>query len=239
MEKLIQGIHRFQSDVFAVRQDFFRRLVDGQRPQALFITCSDSRMVPDLICQTDPGDLFVIRNAGNIVPPYSPGMASGEGATIEYAIRGLGIKDIIVCGHTRCGAMQAVLNPEAVADMPRVRQWLGSAEASAEIVCTCYQHLTPESRWNVLTQENVLVQLEYLRTHPAVLTGLAAGEIRLHAWVYKMETGQVFTYDPVPGQFMPLKRDPNGALPVTVPRAVNHNGIGTFRGMTPTGGRAI
>jgi carbonic anhydrase len=108
MEKLIQGIHRFQSDVFALKRDFFRKLADAQHPQALFITCSDSRMVPDLICQADPGELFVLRNAGNIVPPYNPANPSGEAATIEYAIRGLGIRNIIVCGHTRCGAMQAV-----------------------------------------------------------------------------------------------------------------------------------
>lgn len=239
MVKLIQGIHRFQSDVFAVRQDFFHRLVDGQRPQALLITCSDSRIIPDLICQTDPGDLFVIRNAGNIIPPYNPAMVSGEAATIEYAIRGLGIKDIIVCGHTRCGAMQAVLNPDSAADMPRVRQWLTSAEASAEIVCNCYQDLSPESRWNVLTQENVLVQLENLRTHPAVLTGLAGGDLRLHAWVYKMETGQVFSYDPEPGQFTPVVRDSEKPEPGSVPRAANHNANGPFRPLTATNGRAI
>ena len=239
MEKLIQGIHRFQSDVFAVRQDFFRRLVDAQQPQALFITCSDSRMVPDLICQSDPGDLFVIRNAGNIIPAFNPAVAMGEAATIEYAIRALGIRDIIVCGHTRCGAMQAVLNPDAAADMPRVRQWLGSAEASAEIIRNCYQHLSPESRWNVLTQENVLVQLENLRTHPAVLTGLAGGDLRLHAWVYKMETGQVFTYDPEPGQFLPVVRHSEKSEPVTIPRAANHLANGPFRPTTATNGRAI
>jgi carbonic anhydrase len=219
MEKLIQGIHRFQADVFNVRRDFFRGLVDGQRPQALFITCSDSRMVPDLICQADPGDLFVIRNAGNIIPPYTPGVAAGEAATIEYAIKALGIKDIIVCGHTRCGAMHAVLHPDASDGMPRVRQWLANADAAAEIVCTCYHHLPVEARWKVMIQENVLVQLENLRTHPAVLAGLAAGEIKLHAWVYKMETGQVFAFDTASGQFAALKRDDEAILPAPVTRS--------------------
>jgi carbonic anhydrase len=220
MEKLIQGIHRFQSDVFAARPEFFRRLADGQNPQALVITCSDSRVVPDLICQTDPGDLFVLRNAGNIVPPYSPGVACGEAATIEYAIRGLGIRELIVCGHTRCGAMQAVLDPDSTAGMPRVRQWLGNADAGAEIVCTCYHDLPNDARWRVLIQENVLIQLEHLRTHPAVAVGLAAGELRLHGWVYKMETGQVFAYDPATGQFTPLIR-PDGTTgpPLTVARS--------------------
>jgi len=223
MEKLIQGIHRFQSDVFAARQDFFRQLVHGQRPQALFVTCSDSRMVPDLICQTDPGDLFVLRNAGNIVPPHAPGVPSGEAATIEYAIRGLGVRNVVVCGHTRCGAMQAVLDPDGVRDMPRVRQWLHNADAGAEIVTTCYHHLAPEARWKVMAQENVLVQIEHLRTHPAVAAALAAGELKLHAWVYKMETGEVFAFDPVTGQYVPIARGGAAVPPIT--RSVTADGV--------------
>jgi carbonic anhydrase len=205
LEKLISGIHRFQADVFAPNRAFFCKLADGQNPKALFITCSDSRMVPDLICQTDPGDLFVLRNAGNIVPPYAPGCPSGEAATIEYAIRGLGIRDVVICGHTGCGAMQAVADPQCTAKMPRVRQWLEHAQASEEIVCTCYSDLTGVARAKVLVQENVLTQLEHLRTHPAVAAALAAGELKLHAWVYKMETGEVFAYDPESGQYAPLE----------------------------------
>ncbi|AMV23373.1 Carbonic anhydrase 1 [Gemmata sp. SH-PL17] len=222
MEKLISGIHKFQSDVFAPNRAFFRKLADGQSPQALFITCSDSRMVPDLICQTDPGDLFVLRNAGNIVPPYSPGAPSAEAATIEYALRGLNIRHVIVCGHTRCGAMHAVLQPECTANMPRVKQWLDHAQASAEIVCACYSHLTGEARAKVLVQENVLTQLEHLRTHPAVATALAAGELKLHAWVYKMETGEVFVYDPESGQFTNLGAEAIPAHPLIRRGPVNH-----------------
>lgn len=209
MEKLIRGIHKFQCDVFKTRLELFRQLVSGQHPQALFITCSDSRMVPDLICQTDPGDLFVIRNAGNLIPPYLPGAASGECATIEYAVRGLGVKDVIVCGHTRCGAMQAAMNPELLADMPRVRQWLANADASAEIVRSKYQHLSDDARWKVMAQENVLVQLEHLQTQPSVAVALARGELKLHAWMYKIETGEVFAYDPEEGQYVRLVR-PDG-----------------------------
>jgi len=204
VQKLIQGIHRFKSDVFAPNHDFYRRLADSQSPLAMFITCSDSRTVPDVICQTQPGELFVLRNAGNIIPPYSPGAPSGEAATIEFAVRGLGIRDIVVCGHTRCGAMHAVTNPGSTANMPRVRQWLEHAQASAEILSSCYQHLPFEARWKVLTQENVLVQIENLRTHPSVAAAMAAGELKLHAWVYKMETGEVFAYDPLSGQFNPF-----------------------------------
>ncbi|MBX9580063.1 MAG: carbonic anhydrase [Gemmataceae bacterium] len=212
MQKLISGIHKFQDDVFAARRDFFKKLVDGQRPQAVFVGCSDSRMVPDLICQADPGELFVVRNAGNIVAPYNPAAPSAEAATIEYALKGLGIPNVIVCGHTRCGAMQAALHPDGTAAMPAVRQWLGHAAAAAEVVGACYAHLEDDARWGVMVQENVLTQLEHLRTHPAVAAALAAGAVKLHGWVYKMETGQVFAYDPQAGQFLPLLRDGGEAV---------------------------
>lgn len=228
MEKLISGIHKFQADVFSRNRDFFRRLADGQHPQALFITCSDSRVVPDLICQTDPGDLFVLRNAGNIVPPYSPGSPSAEAATIEYAIRGLGVRHVVLCGHTRCGAMQAVAEPAGTANMPRVRQWLDHAQSASEIVCTCHAHLSGEPRMKVLIQENVLVQLEHLRTHPTVAAALAAGELNLHAWVYEMETGEVFAYDPEARQFASLQpSEPQGAGGAT----------GAGPALSPAGGR--
>jgi carbonic anhydrase len=197
-------------------------------------------MVPDLVCQTDPGDLFVVRNAGNLVPPYNPGgVTTGEAATIEYAIRGLGVRDVIVCGHTRCGAMKAAMNPDDTRDMPRVRQWLANADAGYEIVLTQYPDLAPDAKWQVLIQENVLVQLENLRTHPAVAVALAKGELRLHAWVYKIETGQVFAYDPEPGQFLPLVRHADsgsiaplarprsGPLNGPIPRPVGANGLST------------
>src|SRR5215210_3499707 len=139
MEKLVQGIHKFQADIFRSRHELFERLVTGQNPQALFITCSDSRVMPDLITQAEPGDLFVLRNAGNLIPPHMAGRDSGEAATIEYAIKSLRIRDIIVCGHTLCGAMQALLHLESLNDMPRMRQWLGNAEATREIISTSYQ----------------------------------------------------------------------------------------------------
>jgi carbonic anhydrase len=236
VEKLIKGIHRFQSDVFAQNIEFYQKLADGQNPQALFITCSDSRVVPDLICQTDPGELFVLRNAGNIIPPHMPGIPTGEAATIEYAIKGLGIRDIVVCGHTRCGAMQAVSTPEITAGMPRVRQWLEHAQAGVEIVCTCYHHLPPESRAKVLIQENVLVQLEHLRTHPAVAAALAAGELKLHGWVYKMETGEVFAYDASAGQFVPLIHNDGTVVP-TAP--LDRHTAAMIRGATASANGAL
>ena len=202
MQKLLQGIHHFQDNVFSSQRELFERLAEGQHPDALFITCSDSRINPNLITQTEPGELFIIRNAGNIVPPY--GAANGgEGATIEFAVVGLGIQHIIVCGHSHCGAMKGLLHPESLTGMPMMAAWLGHAEATRRIARQKYEDRPAEALLNVAIQENVLVQLENLRTHPAVAAALAGGKLKLHAWVYKIETGQVFAYDPERGQFAP------------------------------------
>jgi carbonic anhydrase len=201
MQKLIEGIHQFQSNIFRPQREWFERLIDGQRPLALFITCSDSRVNPNLITQTNPGELFIVRNAGNIVPPHHP-HPGGEEATVEFAIVELGIRDIIVCGHTRCGAMKGLLALDELQDMPGVKYWLAHAEATRRIIREKYQHLSDVPLLTAATQENVLVQLEHLRTHPAVASGLAAGKLKLHGWVYKIETGEVFAFDPSIGQFV-------------------------------------
>jgi carbonic anhydrase len=212
MQKLIQGIHHFQANLFRSQRELFERLANGQNPMALFITCSDARVNPNLITQTDPGELFIIRNAGNLVPPY--GAANGgEGAAIEFALVGLGIQDIIVCGHSHCGAMKALLNPGSLAGMPAMTAWLGHAEATRWVVREKYPDLADEALRNVTIQENVLIQLENLRTHPAVAAALASDRLKLHGWVYKIETGQVFAYDPVPGQFLSLSNVPPAPVP--------------------------
>lgn len=206
MQKLVEGIHRFQEEVFSAQQGLFQRLVDGQQPQALFITCSDSRIDPNLLMQTEPGDLFILRNAGNIVPPYGP-YAGGEAATIEYAVGVLGVQDIVVCGHSHCGAMTGLLQPEQLANLPAVRNWLAHAEATARIMKENYEHLTdPQARLTATVEENVLVQLENLRTHPCVLAAMSRRQMKLHGWVYKFEAGQVFAYEPASGQFAPIER---------------------------------
>ena len=203
MQKLVQGIHQFRENVFRPRREWFERLAAGQRPLALFVTCSDSRINPNLITQTDPGELFIARNAGNIVPPHHPA-PGGEEATIEFAVAGLGIKDLIVCGHTHCGAMKGLLDPEGLSDMPAVRHWLAHADATRRIIRDKYGHLAGTPLLTAAAQENVLVQLEHLRTHPAVAAGLARGELKLHGWMYKIETGEVFAFDPASGQFAPV-----------------------------------
>jgi carbonic anhydrase len=213
MQKLVEGVHSFQRGIFGVQRDFFEQLALGQNPIALFITCSDSRISPNLLTQTDPGDLFILRNAGNIVPAYSATPSGGEAATIEFAIAALGVRDVILCGHSHCGAMKGLLDPETLEELPTVRDWLGHAEATRRIMREKYQHLKGERLLTATVEENVLVQLENLRTHPAVAVGIAQQKLNLHGWVYKIETGEVFAFDPQEGQFLPLSERQKLELP--------------------------
>jgi carbonic anhydrase len=203
VQKLIRGIHQFQEQGFRPLQDLFEQLARGQQPETLLITCSDSRIDPALLTQSRPGDLFILRNAGNIVPPHGP-HGSGEAATIEFAVGALGVRDIIICGHSHCGAMQALLEPNSVASFPTVSAWLVHAEATRRIIRDNYGHLEGERLLTATAEENVLVQLENLRTLPSVASRLARGDLHLHGWVYKIETGEVFAFDSESGQFVPL-----------------------------------
>lgn len=203
MQKLIEGIHQFQSQHFRSLIGLFERLAHGHRPETLFITCSDSRIDPNLLTQSLPGDLFILRNAGNIVPPHGA-IQGGEAATIEFAVTGLGVKDIIICGHSHCGAIDALLHPEATNGIPALAAWLGHAETTRRIIAENYADLEGASLLNATVQENVLVQLEHLRTLPAVASGIIRGDLHVHGWVYKLETGEVFAFDPTLGQYVPL-----------------------------------
>ncbi len=208
MQKLVSGVHHFQENVFRQKQALFHRLAHGQQPLALFVTCSDSRIDPCLLTQTQPGELFILRNAGNIVPPYGQ-MTGGEAATIEYAVCVLKVKDIIVCGHSHCGAMDGLLHPEQLGELPAVRQWLTHAESTARIIKENYQHITEAvPRLTATVEENVLVQLEHLRTYPPIAAALARDELKLHGWVYEFETGQVFEYDPRQRQYQVVGQGP-------------------------------
>lgn len=203
MRKLIDGIHRFQSGVFGKKKELFERLTKGQEPDALFITCSDSRVSPTLLTQTIPGDLFILRNAGNLIPPYGP-IHGAEAAAIEYAIEALAVKDIIICGHTYCGAMKAVLNPDSLEGLPATKGWLTYAEATRRVMKTHYKDLSQDDKLEVCIEENVLVQIENLRTHPSVLAAMSCGTLRLHAWVYEIESGNVMAFDDSSGQYLPI-----------------------------------
>ncbi|MDO1449329.1 carbonic anhydrase [Rhodocytophaga aerolata] len=204
MEKIIRGIHHFQNTIFSSHRELFQRLAGGQQPEALFITCSDSRINPNLLTQTKPGELFIMRNAGNIIPTF--GAANGgEGATLEYAVTALGIRDIIVCGHSHCGAMHGLLHQDKLTSMPSVVSWLQHADATRRIVEEKYPDLTAEEKLLATVKENVLVQLANLRTHPSVAAGLAMGKITLHGWVYHIETGSVYAYNFEQKQFLRIE----------------------------------
>jgi carbonic anhydrase len=196
MKRILDGLHRFQTEIFPEERDLFARLASSQSPEALFLTCSDSRIVPDLLTQTKPGDLFICRVIGNVVPPY-PDAVGGVSATIEYAVGVLGVEDVIVCGHTDCGVMKGVLNPEAVKDLPAVSAWLDYAQPARE--------RAGSDDLVALAEQNVVQQIENLKTHPAVQHRLSKLDLGLHGWMYHLAEGQVTRYDAEAGRFVPAR----------------------------------
>jgi carbonic anhydrase len=188
VEKFLGGISRFQQHVYPQQQDLFERLALGQRPEALFVTCADSRIDPCLLTQTKPGDLFICRVIGNIVPPY-PDAIGGVSATIEYAVGVLRVPEVIVCGHTDCGVMRGALNPDALNAYPSVTAWLRYAKVDRR-----EPNPSPEFLL-ALAENNVVQQLQSLRSHPAVAARLEQGDLALHGWVYHIGSGAVTAYD--------------------------------------------
>jgi carbonic anhydrase len=196
MKKLLEGLREFKTGYFCTHQDLFKQLSHGQEPRVLLITCSDSRVDPNLITQARLGEIFVIRNAGNIIPPYGA-TNGGEGATIEYAIEALDIQQIIVCGHSHCGAMKGLMKPENLREkMPLVCDWLKYAEATRRLVKESYSHCEGEELLEILVAENVLTQIENLRTYPVIHSRIYQGHLKIYAWIYYIETGEVMAYDP-------------------------------------------
>ncbi len=203
MKKLIRGLDKFRKTYVPEHQDLLEQLSHGQKPRVLFITCSDSRVDPNLITSTDIGELFVIRNAGNIVPPY--GAANGgEGGTIEYAITALGIEQVIICGHSHCGAMKGLLKLNKLqADMPLVYEWLQHAESTRRLVLENYSHQSGEELIETLVAENVLIQIENLKTYPMIRAKLHQGKLSIYGWIYEIETGEVLAYDSHTHAYLP------------------------------------
>jgi carbonic anhydrase len=204
VDKIIAGVHRFRRYEYPEHRALFESLAQRQQnPIALFITCSDSRIHPNLITQTDPGDLFLIRNAGNIVPPHG-GSVGGEAATIEYSIEVLGIRNIIICGHSQCGAMKALLEERPLDHLPAAKAWFAHAESTRRIARTKYRDLPVQDLVVAATEENVLVQLNNLSTHPSVAARLASGELHVFGWYYDIGRGEILQYDQSLGRFCEL-----------------------------------
>ena len=211
MEKLTEGVHKFRTDEFGNYRKQFRKLSqEGQNPHTLFITCSDSRVLAKLITQSKPGDLFVVKNVGNIVPPSTVvGTTNSTAAAIDYAVESLRVSDIVVCGHTQCGAMDALLRglPEQT-KQPHLHQWLSLAAPVREVLQTEYTHLeNHQERVTAAGEENVLFALENLTSYPCVQQRLADGSLRLHGWFFVIANAELFAFDPASKQFLPLGMD--------------------------------
>lgn len=217
MTDIIGRVFEFETRVFRDNSDLYGKLAtQGQSPKALMISCADSRVVPEQIMQAQPGDLFVCRNAGNIVPPFGQ-TNGGVTATVEYAVQVLGVTEIIVCGHSDCGAMKGLMNPSSVASMPSVAGWLRHAHAAHEVVSASYPDLDSAEAVRAASLENVSLQLAHLRTHPSVATAIARGTLALHGWFVDIHAGVMLGLDGGTGRFVPLRED--APLPVALPAA--------------------
>ncbi len=204
MSRFALGVIKFQREVYPEKQELFERLSTGQSPEALFITCSDSRIETAMITQTDPGELFICRNAGNIVPPHS-NETGAMTASIEFAIGALKIPHIVVCGHTECGAMKGAMNRAGLTTLPHVREWLGYSQGAVDIVEAMGAGLDPDAKMKMLLEQNVMLQLQHLKTHPTVAVALAQKAVQLHGWVYDIKTGSVSAYDDATETWVPVE----------------------------------
>lgn len=200
MPHFAAGVIRFQNEVYPQKKELFEKLSKGQAPEALFITCSDSRIETAMITQTDPGELFICRNAGNIVPPHMT-HTGGMTASIEFAVAALQVPHIVICGHTECGAMKGAMNPDSLDSLPHVKEWLGYSKAAVAIVDAMSLE-GEEQRMQLLLEQNVMLQLQHLKTHPSVAARLAKGDLRLHGWVYDIRTGDVKAYNEAQDRFV-------------------------------------
>lgn len=202
MQKLIQGILEFRRFVFPAYRMTFAKLATSQQPDCLFVACADSRVVPNLFASTNPGDLFVVRNVGNLVPRHgdAPSPESSVPAALEFAVHALGVNDIVVCGHSNCGAMKGLLQPPQ-GDLPHLRAWLGNGAGSLERLRTRGGLDPALPDFDQLSQVNVVAQLDHLREYPFVRERVDSGALRLHGWWFDVGTADVHVFDPAVGKF--------------------------------------
>lgn len=207
MEKLYKGVLKFQESYFKKDKDFFKRLSKGQDPNVLFITCSDSRVDPNFVTQSKPGDLFILRNIGNIIPPSNAIRdKNSTAAAIEYAVMVLKVTDIIVCGHSNCGAMRALLGDEKeIEGMVHLRDWLKIARPVKERVVSVLANEPADVICCYMEKQNVLEQIENIETYPFVDEAIKAGRLFLHGWYYDIGTGVMHAYVPSLNKFEPIK----------------------------------
>ncbi len=192
LKELKAGIRKFRTEIYPENQATYVKAVsEPQKPHALFITCADSRIDPELITQSGPGDLFVTRNVGNLVPAYGE-MLGGVSAVIEYAVSALKVQHVVICGHSDCGAMKGLLAPESLEKLPTVKSWLTNAHAALSVADSLAEpDEKPKDLLRRLTEENVLLQMQHLRTHPSVAGAMAREELTISGWVYDIGKGEV------------------------------------------------
>jgi len=201
IDYLRRGVHRFRSETFPSKRELYLNLAEKQRPLALFLTCGDSRIDPSALTSTEPGEIFVERTPGNIVPIYSDEAAVGVSASIEYSVVVLGVRDIVVCGHSACGAMKGLLHPEELLHIPATARWLNYADPAFQLLSQNFAHLDDPGRLKRLSQLNVIEQISHLHTHPAVESRVKESAIAIHGWYYEIHTGMVEVFNPELGEF--------------------------------------
>ncbi|MDE1175994.1 MAG: carbonic anhydrase [Edaphobacter sp.] len=208
LKKLKDGILRFQTGVYPAQAEMYQKAAsEPQQPQALVVTCADSRIDPELVTQSGPGEIFVTRNIGNLVPAYGE-MLGGVSAVIEYAVSALKVKHVAICGHSDCGAMKALLNPASLESMATVKSWMRNAEAALSVANSLNEDGEDGyAKLRRLTEENVLLQLQHLRTHPSVAGAIAREELTLSGWVYDIGTGQVRISENGQRSFVPVAKE--------------------------------
>jgi carbonic anhydrase len=194
MKKLIAGITKFQNEVFPKNRHLYEQLASGQQPETLFIGCADSRVVPSEFMQTKPGELFICRNAGNIVPPWGSALG-GTAATVEYAVQVLKVRHIVVCGHSDCGAMRALMNPEKIKGLPAVQQWIRHADRVSAVAKEMHGHLDDKEYLTRLIEENVIAQLDNLVTYPCVAAKMRSDSLSIHGMTFDIATGEIKMLD--------------------------------------------
>lgn len=215
MNPFVTGYKKFRREVFPKNAARYKALANSQTPKTLFITCADSRVMPSTITQTEPGELFQCRVVGNLIPAHG-NAAGGVTSAIEYAVMVLNVEHIIVCGHSDCGAMRAFSHPEKLAELKAVQSWIEHAESAIVMANEQYPHLRGEEFLRALTKENVISQLQHLRTHPCVATRLRKGTLQLHGWYYDIGEGTIEEYHPLIESFLPLDQQVTEEIPQAV-----------------------
>ena len=209
LEQLKEGVRKFRLEVYPEKAEMFAQAAsEPQKPHTLFIACADSRVDPNLISSSSTGDVFVTRNIGNMVPAYGE-MLGGVSAVIEFAVGSLGVRHIVVCGHSDCGAMKALLDPESVAKMPTVSSWLKNAHAALSVAEKLYERDVEEGSSRTMleeiTEQNVLLQIQHLKTHPSVAAAMAMEQLTISGWIYNIGGGTVSIAEDGQRQFVAVE----------------------------------